>query len=135
MDSSVYLGVPYLEGGRDPRVGLDCWGLVRWWYARELWIAIPDLSEAGVRAAWFKRGELPLQILQDGALWQRVTAPRRGDLVVIFSGDKPFHVGVYVGPRNGRREFLQSIKGADSHYASLDDPKWSGRIEGFYRHG
>jgi len=28
LDPSRWQGVPWLRGGRDPRVGLDCWGLV-----------------------------------------------------------------------------------------------------------
>lgn len=27
--SDSYLTIPYIDGGRDPVIGLDCWGLVR----------------------------------------------------------------------------------------------------------
>ena len=38
-----YIGVPFLDGGRDPSVGLDCWGLFLL-VEKEFGISVPDFT-------------------------------------------------------------------------------------------
>lgn len=74
-----YLGVPYLWGGTDPEVGLDCSGFVQLVY-RELGIELPRVSRDQARA-----GE-PVASLEEA---------RPGDLIAF--GSPVDHIAIYVG--------------------------------------
>lgn len=123
------IGIPYLEKGRDPTVGLDCWGLFREFYARFMGIYLPSyeatyqhaLDHAAMCAAI--DADLP-------SAWLRVTDPVFGDGVRLRIDGNPCHVAVYVG--NG--QMLHTQTGHDSAIDRLDSLRWKNRIEGFYRH-
>jgi cell wall-associated NlpC family hydrolase len=79
------IGVPYVWGGADPRVGLDCSGLVQWVY-RQLGVALPRTAQQQFNAA------APVAMSE----------LRAGDLVFFArSYDDPHdwitHVGIYAG--------------------------------------
>lgn len=74
-----YLGVPYLWGGTDPDVGLDCSGLVQLVY-RELGIELPRVSRDQARA---------------GEAVPSIDQARPGDLIAF--GSPVDHIAIYVG--------------------------------------
>jgi peptidoglycan DL-endopeptidase CwlO len=74
-----YLGVPYLWGGTDPTVGLDCSGLLQNVY-RGLGVDLPRVSRDQARAG------VPVGSLADA---------RPGDLIAF--GTPVDHIGIYVG--------------------------------------
>lgn len=92
------LAVPYAFGGRDPAVGLDCWGMVievrrRLGYATwDPWHPISDQEEIPQAAA------AVVQMFADR--WERVTLrdAEAGDVLVLpgFSGERT-HAAVHVG--------------------------------------
>lgn len=127
-----YVGIPFVDRGRDAQRGLDCWGLVRHWYQHELGVLLPNLDEA-------PSGEhhpelLPALIEAQARQWRAVSAPERGDVLVLRHRHAITHVAVYVGVHFGRRRFLHTLRDQDSSYADLDSPFWLPRLAGVYRH-
>lgn len=129
---AYYLTIPYLDKGRDPSTGLDCWGLVRWWYAQELDIALPEhgsLTSIGT----------DLAALQDAIRvqlhnWQPVTQPQWGDLLLVRLLGRPIHVGICLGDADGEPRFLHAREGVGVAVSRMEDPRWKDRIEACYRH-
>lgn len=74
-----YLGVPYLWGGTDPDVGLDCSGLVQRVYA-DHGIEVPRVSRDQARA---------------GRPVESLDAAQPGDLVAF--GSPVDHIGIFLG--------------------------------------
>ena len=68
-------GVPYRNGGSDPRSGFDCSGLVQYVYAQN-----------GI--------DLPRTAAAQGAAGTPTSNPQPGDLVIQNGGS---HVGIYLG--------------------------------------
>lgn len=74
-----YLGVPYLWGGTDPDVGLDCSGFVQLVY-RQLGVELPRVSRDQARA---------------GVAVPSLDQARPGDLIAF--GSPVDHIAIYVG--------------------------------------
>ena len=115
-----------MDGGRDPKVGLDCWGLLST-VAERYGYKVPDY-EIGCHDTVRIIG----QVDSDLKDWTRVEDPVPG-CVVLMSLDPEMpdciqHFGVYIG--SGR--FLHTLKKTGSCLASVHDRFWSGRIKGFY---
>lgn len=87
------LSVPYIAGGRDPHVGLDCWGLLLELYHRA-GVELPDYSgeigEAAVERLWHDEIE---------ERWVKVPAPEQElDMFLFGLWRQPRHVGVAIAP-------------------------------------
>lgn len=123
-----YIGIPYLDRGRDPAVGLDCWGLPRLFYAREKGIELPSLLESYDTAS-DHRAVTALVVAQARG-WRRVVIPEWADLVTLNVAGRPWHVGVVLDERH----FLHTMEGLGSIIDRLDSPRWSSRVEGFWRY-
>lgn len=132
MKPADYVGVPFVDRGRDPTTGLDCWGLVCWWYAVELGLVLPTLTDAP--SGEHDTEHLPALIQTQARAWRKVSVPERGDVVVVRIAGQPFHVAVYAGLINGEPSLLHALKGVGVHYSPFNSPMWTPRIEGIYRH-
>lgn len=132
MGLADYIGIPYLDRGRDPSVGLDCWGLVCCWYARELGVQLPSLLDAPSYGT--DRAALPALIARQAQAWTRVEAPSRHDVVVLRLAERPFHVGVCLGRMNGALQLLHTCARLGSVCCDLRSPQWAPRVEGYYRY-
>lgn len=117
-DVDALLGVPYVEGGRDWRTGLDCWGLAM---ARAALAGaqVPDLGDL-CSAALHDRDVPPA-----GAV--RVLRPRwqPGDIVPVRDRGALVHCVVL----DGRGLALEATPGTTSHRVpvrslSLPDYAW-----------
>jgi len=126
MTYDKYIGLPYLENGRDS-TGIDCWGLARLYYAQELGIELPSYAElyAGSRDP-----------VVHGLInsyknnWLETTSPVVGDLCLFNIYGEPQHVGIYIG----NNKFLHSREGKDSVIDSLQSSQWKKRFVGFFKH-
>lgn len=127
-----YVGIPFADRGRDRQTGMDCWGLVRHWYAEQLGIDLPGLLDAP--SYGHEPEKLPALIARETRAWRRVDRPQPGDLVVVRIGERPFHVGVYVGEDAGVPMLLHTMEKTGSVKCDLSSPMWAPRIEGYYRH-
>lgn len=117
------IGIPYVDYGRDPKKGLDCWGLAMEMYHRR-GIQLPDnlfdprdAKLIGQKFVWQR----------DHSPWRRLEQPEDGCLVVIRLADEGWanHCGVYIG----YGEFIHAY-----HTAVVVDRlrRWKPRIVGFY---
>jgi len=117
-----YLGVPYVYKGRDPKVGLDCWGLGVLIY-RDLGIELLDF-DIDYQEDWGLRGENHF-IENYWRQWDIVETPRLFDAVLFRSLPEamPNHGGIMLDERKFihackkgvvvgdiRREVLQRLK-------------------------
>lgn len=94
--SIPYVGIPFVDGGRD-RAGLDCWGLVHAVYREVLGIDLPTYGEISAHDV----ARVTERIREDsaGAPWLPVSgAPQPFDVLVMRG--KPLHVGVMVDRAN-----------------------------------
>lgn len=125
--ATTYVGTPFVEHGRDPATGWDCWGLLVWVYWHHLGIRLPDFDgdyenteDVAEIAALFDAG------LHD---WQPVdecdVAPFDGVLVQMLG--RPSHCAVALG--DGR--MLHAIHGSNTTILRLRSHLW--HPTGFYR--
>ena len=97
-----YLGVPYVWGGTDPKVGLDCSGFVQRTF-KDLGIKLPRVADAQAH---------------QGVRVPSLAQARPGDLVAFDRGGAPGmdHIGIYIGngkmivaPRTGKDVMIQDV--------------------------
>lgn len=116
------VGIPFVDGGRTPEEGFDCWGLVRYLYhlrGVELPLYLIDPRDRKAVSAE----------MADAAAkhWQRVEQPLIGDVVLLeLAEGVPNHVGMYIGGE----DFIHAY-GASVVIDRLRH--WQSRIVGFYR--
>ena len=126
MNFEKYIGIPYVEKGRDEN-GVDCWGLVRLVYKNELDIALPSFNTEYETSDNERLEELFAQYKEG---WQSVDSPEVGDVVIFRIFGYESHIGVCVGDNN----FLHVREGRDSVIESLNNAKWNRRITGFFKY-
>lgn len=110
------LGTPYKFGGRDPKKGLDCSGLVKHVYKESAGVELPasarEMSKQGEKVA--------RETLQPG------------DLVFFNTRKKPHsHVGIYKG--DGEFVHASSRRHKEVTVSRLDDTYWSRHFDGARR--
>ncbi|HWR42778.1 C40 family peptidase [Sporomusa sp.] len=117
------IGLPFIDGGRDPAVGLDCWGLSAEVF-RRYGINLPDYKISCEDAS-----RIHSEVKDQQACWRRcekeIPVPA---LVVIRFTVYCDHTGVYIG--QGR--FIHTRKSIGVNIDRIDSPAWAKRIEGFY---
>ncbi len=119
-----YVGIPYVEKGRDVN-GVDCWGLVRLIYKDQYNIELPSFADEYIPKDTSRISELVHQYNEG---WDRATAPVEGAGVLFNIYGHASHMGVMLDKVN----FIHSIRGADTSISRIDSPKWAKRIEGYY---
>lgn len=128
FDFSAFVGVPWLDRGRDLR-GCDCWGLHRILVSLGQGLDLPSYDDGYVGPA--DRAAIQGLIDGDRCLWGRVErgAERPFDLVLLRGN--PWHVGTVVLP--GR--MLHVPEGRSSVIEPFTTGRFGRRVEGVYRHG
>jgi len=129
-DLADLIGVPFLDLGRDPAVGLDCWGVVME-VQRRMGRIVPDYAVTSCYAS-----EEAFECMKSAAasgLWQPLSTPMPGDVVAFETNrEQPGvidHFGVYLG--GGK--FIHTIKGHNCETSKLHDMQWKPKVRGFYR--
>jgi cell wall-associated NlpC family hydrolase len=125
------LSIPYVQGGRDPKNGLDCWGLCIEIY-RRVGRELPDFQGSVDETPDIMESHIPK--------FEQLPGPEPYALVA-FRIYGPFvnHVGVVLP--DGREErsapptsFIHHFKGRSVAVESLNHIIWKSRIAGFYRY-
>lgn len=121
------IGIPFQDGGRDPAVGLDCWGLVMA-AMRKRGKEVPDFK-VSCWAVEEIEGIFTIAVRD----WEPIDGPEEGAVVAIAQDpERPGtvqHFGVCIG--DGR--FLHAMEKIKSCAPRLDHPFWKNKIRGFYR--
>lgn len=123
MIDSEYIGVPFKDGGRDRKTGLDCYGLVMELIERDTGVRPPDYGAPGDLV------KTQLVMLDARERWKQVAAPRRGVVVMFRVRGLICHVGYCVSETH----FLHTWEGSGN---ALKEPieRWKQRIVGFYEY-
>ena len=121
------IGIPFKSGGRDPKEGLDCWGLVLVAYKR-FNIELPDFGNMVDALNSF---EVNLRIKSSKKFWEQIQQPEIPSVLAIRNHPKYVnHCGVYVG----NHRFLHCLEKVGVILSNMSDRIWQRRIEGIYRY-
>ena len=118
-----YVGIPYEV--------CDCYQLVRAVYGEVFGIELPDFSYRGSISKAHR--------IREGMTEWREVEPKHaapGDVILMWAGKLPTHVGIYVGRESGQgcmlhtddppgRSFIQAIRGGRLTYLHLPRNKRS----------
>lgn len=119
------LGVPYVEGGRLPGHGTDCFGLVVE-CCRRVGHPIPDP---------FTSADCPTDAQQWIADrlggWRKTDRPMAGGIVELRSAEHPAHIGFILNDT----QFFHSMRATGAVIGRLDRDPWRGRVVGWYVYG
>jgi len=123
-----YLGIPFKAHGRATS-GVDCWGLVCLYYAREFGLALPSYEGLASDV------NNPLSVaLVMGAVdrsdWLETDDPQEGDVMLFGSHIAPYHVGLFIN----EEIMLHTRCGTDTTIERWVGPLWEKRLLGVYRH-
>jgi cell wall-associated NlpC family hydrolase len=121
------VGVPFVNGGRDPKAGLDCWGVIMAASRCYGW-EVPDFR-VGCKESREIDGTFQREVAGD---WREVGVPTEG-CVLAFAIDPEMpdavqHFGVYVG--KGR--FLHTLEKSGSIVSRIDHFYWRNKLRGVY---
>ena len=128
MNISEYLTIPYKDRGRTED-GVDCWGLVRLIYAKELNIELESYvdeysSSENVKAASKTVKDHTKDFIE-------VDKPyKRFDIVVFRLSGQPVHVGMLLNDN----DFIHSFKGKNVTVEKLSSLRWTNRVVGVFRY-
>ena len=123
------IGIPFVDGGRDPKTGLDCWGMVML-TARYFGYDLPDF-----KISCFDSLNIGAKMTSEmqASRWQKLDKPIPGCIVAMaIHPEMPGvvnHVGVYIG----KDSFVHAMERTSSIKTSIHDPYWKNKIKGFYK--
>ena len=116
------IGVPFADGGRDIRKGLDCWGLAMEMFRRQ-GITVHDYDISAMQTA-----RIADEIKRNEPDWVRINQPKEGCIVLIRIDGSVWanHVGIYLG--DGK--FIHAYR---STGVCMDRTRrWQSHIVGYY---
>jgi cell wall-associated NlpC family hydrolase len=117
-----YLRVRYVHGGRDPLVGLDCWGLILCIY-REFGLSLIDFDDYPVE--WARIGE-DYFLKNYYRQFEKFTIPARLDIALFKNNGVCDHAGLVLN--DGKFIHCSKVGVSVGRFKT-----WAPRIEGFYR--
>lgn len=94
LDYSSLIGIPYKQGGRDIKTGVDCLGLCIEIFKRKGIIDFPDFSAPD------KREEIHKLIMEGTELFEEIDKPEEGCVVALMVRP-PYvtHMGVIINEK------------------------------------
>lgn len=124
-----YIGVPFLDKGRDPR-GWDCWGLVRYVGCEVGMGEFPSYAEAYDRADGAGADKVAAAIAAHIGEWRALPVPRAGSVAVFRRFGDFFHVGFCLN-RNTMLHVLRTATGG-TMIERFDTLVWSRLLVGAF---
>lgn len=89
--ATQYIGRPWVNGGRDIKTGVDCWGLLRHVYCQHYGIDLPE--HVGIDAS---DNRAVSRLIDQREQWLEIKTPVEGCAVGLSKNKLLHHVGVYV---------------------------------------
>lgn len=127
-----YVGIPYVEAGRDPVAdgGVDCWGLLALIWREQFGVDSPAYDGPH----WHKgadRAAIAAAIRAEQARYIEVAAGREivGDGILLRMMGQPLHVGLVLAPG----WMIHTHETAAVCVESYRGVAWSRRVLGFHR--
>ena len=131
-----YIGIPYVNRGRDRDPGVDCWGLIRLVYEERFGALLPSF-QGQYRNARSQRTVSRLIDSHRGALFVRHDGDMdasTGLAVLLKQSGLPLHVAFYAGDEGGHRFVLHTtFDRGHSHLERLDGMELQHAEPTFYR--
>ena len=122
------IGIPFVNGGRKPNVGLDCWGLVMQAHYVLNNVELPDFDLNA-----FKYDEINKEITYQTACgeWNKIQKPEKGCLIAIRNHPKYVnHTGICIDDK----KFMHTLENTGVVVEKIDHPLWKNRIYGYYKY-
>ncbi len=126
---SDYIGIPFVDMGREPVIdgGLDCWGLVRYYYNRELGIKLPEYRISSLYDCDIQK--LVNNEVNAKSKFEILDKPIENCIVTMKLGSEYVnHTGIFVN-----NKILHTYKGTNSCLVFHDNPLWFSKIISYLR--
>lgn len=119
------IGLQFVELGRDPSVGLDCWGVACVLYERLCGVTLPEVAYGCTKP------EEASEALTEGVTrWAQADAPEPLDVAIFNVMGLPCHVGVML---DGDR-FIHAEPRAGVVLERISSALWRRRVRGYFYH-
>ena len=130
MDFSKYIGIPYLDKGRDYN-GVDCYGLLYLVYKDIKKIILPHLSAeyATANKAEYESLRNTHSLFDE---WTEIEIPNAFD-VGLFRIGRIFHVGICINQRP--LTMMHILSGSNVTIERVDQIVWKNRIQSWWTYG
>jgi cell wall-associated NlpC family hydrolase len=120
------IGIPFVDEGRNPATGLDCWGLV-----------MAAMRKHGKKVPDFKiscydprvPGVFQLAVID----WEKAEGPEEGAVVAMANDPERPGVVQHFGVCIGEGRFIHAMEKIKSCAPRLDHPFWKNKVRGFYK--
>lgn len=115
--------VPFAHQGRDPNIGVDCIGLLRWGYLQQQ-PALPEELERGFDA-YLRRpdGKVLLSTMRTWFDEADRADRRRGNLLVIYDRTNPQHVAVMINESEVVEAYSSKVSSVERVLRQKLDPR------------
>jgi len=123
------IGIPFLMGGRDPKIGLDCWGLSQE-IMKRYDIVVPDIMETCYDVVKIN-SHVKDQKSSDN--WEEILEPEDGCVVLMAIDEKMPNVVQHIAVYIGDGKIIQTLEKVNSFVVKINDSYWRKRIKGFYK--
>lgn len=127
LDVNKYIGVPFVDKGRDPETGLDCWGLIVA-VLNDMGITIPDYNIScfdSTKIGDTARSDMEKYLVQAN--------PEQGAIVLMSTDpDAPKSIN-HFGVCLDKWQFIHTSSRTGVLITKRNDRFWQYRIRGYYR--
>lgn len=121
------LGIPFVDGGRNPEIGLDCWGL----FVLAMKRYGHDIPDYKVMA--FDAPKISATMATVLNMWQKCNTPKEG-LAVSFALNPQYpNVTQHFGVCLSCNTFLHTRLKTGSVIERLDNTFWKNKTTGFWQ--
>jgi hypothetical protein len=123
---SDLIGIPFLNKGRDPKVGLDCWGLIM--AAMERYgVKVPDF-----KVSCFSTPDIYAAFLLEVRGWKFVETMNEGTIVGMNMDPEMPNVVQHFGFATDTHNILHTLEKMGSVNMRLNHPFIKYKVRGFY---
>ncbi len=127
LNVSDLIGVPFVDGGRDPETGLDCWGLTMI-VMRRCGLEIPDY-----KISCFDTSEIGQAVRRDlAARWAKASMPEFGVGLVMDLDPRLPGIHQHFGVCVSKDKFIHTLKKTGVILTKIADPFWQAKVKGMY---